>query len=127
MRPFDDEGHPLSASAVPLRLPSSSGGSAGPVRQAGLDWAYWQITDGNDEIATDGRAAGRGGTLAGTGGGRVRLDWLDPEPHATSTRRWASTTLAGVSVSYADISGLWMSDRLHVGDTSWSLGIMFQF
>ena len=29
--------------------------------------------------------------------------------------------------THSDISGLGMSDRMHVGDTNWSLGLMFQF
>jgi hypothetical protein len=29
--------------------------------------------------------------------------------------------------THADISGLGMSNRLHVGDDNWSLGLMFQF
>ena len=102
-----------------------------PYGKIGLDWAYWQVTDGNDEIATDGQGGkGRGGTwgwhaavghlvrarLHRSGGGaRLRPDL------------GVNHTSLIFQLTHADISGLGMENRLHVGDTNWSLGLMFQF
>ena len=102
-----------------------------PFGKLGLDWAYWQITDGNDEIATDGHGGrGRGGTLgwhAAVGLAFV-LDWFDPEAARDfDSDLGVNHTSLVFQYMYADISGLGMSDRLHVGDNNWSLGLMFQF
>jgi hypothetical protein len=102
-----------------------------PFGKLGLDWAYWQITDGNDEIATDGHGGkGRGGTLGwhAAAGVALVLDWLDPDAARDfDNEMGVNHTSLVFQLTYADISGLGMSDRLHVGDTNWSLGLMFQF
>jgi hypothetical protein len=102
-----------------------------PFGKLGLNWAYWQITDGNDEIATDGRnGTGRGGTLGwhAAAGLAFVLDWVDPEAaRSFDADMGVNHTSLVFQVTHADISGLGMSDRLHVGDTNWSLGLMFQF
>jgi hypothetical protein len=102
-----------------------------PFGKLGLDWAYWQITDGNDEIATDGRGGkGRGGTLGwhGAAGLALVLDFFDQEAARDfDTDLGVNHTALVFQYTYSDISGLGQSDRLHVGDNNWSLGIMFQF
>ncbi len=53
-----------------------------PFGKVGLDWAYWQITDGNGNIADDDSGGhGRGGTLGWhvAGGLALVLDLLDPD------------------------------------------------
>jgi hypothetical protein len=102
-----------------------------PYGKLGLDWAYWQITDGNDEIATDGQnGRGRGGTLgwhAAVGLAFV-LDFVDPEAaRSFDSDMGVNHTSLVFQFTRSDISGLGMADRLHVGDTNWSLGLMFQF
>jgi hypothetical protein len=102
-----------------------------PFAKAGLDWAYWQITDGNDEIATDGRGGrARGGTLgwhAAVGVAFV-LDFFDPDAARDfDSDLGVNHTSLVFQYTHADISGLGMSNRLHVGDDNWSLGLMFQF
>jgi hypothetical protein len=102
-----------------------------PYGKVGLDYAYWQITDGNDEIATDGQGGtGRGGTLGwhAAAGLQFALDFIDPDAARDfDSDLGVNHTSLIFQFTYADISGLGMSDRLHVGDTNWSLGLMFQF
>jgi hypothetical protein len=102
-----------------------------PYGKLGLDYAYWQITDGNDEIASDGRGGhGRGGTLGwhAAAGIALVLDMFDPEAaHDFDADLGVNHTALVFEYSYADISGLGASNRLHVGDNSWSLGLLMEF
>jgi hypothetical protein len=102
-----------------------------PYGKLGLDWGYWQITDGNDEIATDGHGGrGRGATLGwhAAVGLALVLDWLDPDAARDfDNEMGVNHTSLVFQLTHADISGLGMSNQMHVGDTNWSLGLMFQF
>ena len=69
-----------------------------PFGTVGLDWAYWQITDGNDEIATDGRGGkARGGTFGwhAAAGLSLVLDFFDPDAARDFERLLAVTELVG--------------------------------
>jgi hypothetical protein len=102
-----------------------------PYAKGGLDWAYWQITDGNGEIAHDAMGnSGRGGTLGwhATAGVALVLDWLDPEAARDfDADLGVNHTAITFEYTHADISGLGRSDRLHVGDTTWALGLLLEF
>jgi hypothetical protein len=102
-----------------------------PYAKLGLDWAYWQITDGNDEIAHDGQGGtGRGGTLGWhvAGGIELVLDMFDPTAaHDFDADLGVNHTALVFEVLHADISGLGESGRLHLGDTTWSLGLLLEF
>jgi hypothetical protein len=102
-----------------------------PYGKLGLDYAYWQITDGNGEIATDGQGGrGRGGTLGWHGaiGLAAVLDMFDPEAARDfDADLGVNHTALVFEMRYADISGLGQSNRLHLGDTTWSLGLLIQF
>lgn len=102
-----------------------------PFGKLGLDWAYWQITDGNGDIATDATGArGRGGTFGwhSAAGVALVLDWFDPEAaHDFDADLGVNHTSLVFQYTYADISGLGQGGRLHVGDTAWSLGLMLEF
>ena len=103
-----------------------------PYAKLGLDWAYWQITDGNGEIAHDGAGGrGRGGDARLA---RARSGWRWCSTCSTPTRRATFDAEMGVNhtalmfeYGHYDISGLGASDRLHVGDTTWTLGLLFEF
>jgi len=102
-----------------------------PFGKVGLDWGYWQITNGNDEIATDGHGGrGRGGTLGwhAAAGLALVLDFIDAEAARDfNNDMGVNHTSLVFQLTHADISGLGKSGRMHVGDTNWSLGLMFQF
>ena len=102
-----------------------------PFGKLGLDWAYWQNTDGNGNIADAGSGGrGRGGTLGWhvAGGIALVLDFLDPDAsHDFDQDLGVNHTALTFEFYHADISGLGQADRLHVGDTNWTLGLLLEF
>jgi hypothetical protein len=102
-----------------------------PFAKLGLDWAYWQNTDGNGNIAdADSSGRGRGGTLGWhvAGGMALVLDFLDPDAsHDFDQDLGVNHTALTFEFYHADISGLGQADRLHVGDTNWTLGLLLEF
>jgi hypothetical protein len=102
-----------------------------PYGKVGLDYAYWSITDGNGEIAHDGRGGtGRGGTRGwhAAAGLALVLDIFDPEAARDfDTDLGVNHTALTFELSHADISGLGRAGELHVGDTTWSLGLLMEF
>ncbi|HVV53432.1 MAG TPA: MXAN_2562 family outer membrane beta-barrel protein [Polyangia bacterium] len=102
-----------------------------PYGKLGFDWAYWQITDGNGNIADDGHGGhGRGATLGwhAAAGLMLMLDFLDPDA-AHDFDQDLGVNHTGIAFEYyhADISGLGESNRLHVGDNNWTLGLVLEF
>jgi hypothetical protein len=102
-----------------------------PFVKLGLNWAYWQNTDGNGQIAmADNGGKGSGGTFgweAATGLALV-LDMFDPDAAKDfDTDLGVNHTAVLIQFVHADISGLGESNRLHVGDNTWSAGILVQF
>ncbi len=102
-----------------------------PYGKLGLDWAYWQNTDGNDEIATDGRGGtGRGGTWGwhAAAGLALVIDFFDPEAARDfDSDLGVNHTALTFEVAHSEINGLWESNRLHLGDTTWSVGLLLEF
>jgi len=102
-----------------------------PFGKLGLDWAYWQITDGNGNIAVDGGGDhGRGGTFGwhAAAGVALMLDFIDPDA-ARDFDQDLGVNHTGLTFEYyhSDISGLGQSGRLHVGDNNWTLGLVLEF
>ncbi len=102
-----------------------------PYGKLGLDWDYWQNTDGNGDIATDGHGGnGRGATLGwhAAAGIALVLDMLDPDAaHDFDLDVGVNHTALTFEYFHSDISGLGESNRLHLGDTSWTLGLLLEF
>jgi hypothetical protein len=102
-----------------------------PYGKLGLSYTLWRITDGNGEVAQLSQGdRGSGGTLGWQAslGLALRLDGLD----AGSMRELdGDSGLNHVYVfcdySHYDASGLGMSHRLHVGDDTWSAGLLVEF
>lgn len=101
-----------------------------PYGKLGLNYTLWQIQDGNGNVPDYKGGHGSGGTLGwqAAAGVALQLDFLDPE----ATRGLDIET--GINHSYAffewnrvDATGLGMSDKLHVGDSRWVVGLMFEF
>jgi hypothetical protein len=102
-----------------------------PYGKAGVDWAYWSITDGNGEIAHDGAGGvGQGGTTGWhvTAGAALVLDFFDPDAaREFDADMGVNHTAITFEYTHADLSGLGQANRLHVGDTTWSLGLLLEF
>jgi hypothetical protein len=102
-----------------------------PYGKAGLDYGYWSITDGNDEIATDNAGGkGRGGTPGWhvAAGLSVVLDFIDPDSaRGLDDEMGVNHTHLFIELGHYDLSGFGRSGQLHVGDTTWTAGLLFEF
>jgi hypothetical protein len=101
-----------------------------PFGKIGLDWAYWQNTDGMGNIATGDGGHARGGTWGWHVGAGVALmlDFLDPDAaHDFDQDLGVNHTGLTFEFYHADLSGLGEANRLRVGDTSWTLGLLLEF
>jgi hypothetical protein len=101
-----------------------------PYAKLGLNYTFWEINDGNGNVPDYQGGHGSGGTVGwqAAAGMSLMLDILDPD----AARGLDMET--GVNHSYlffewnrVDASGLGMSNKLHVGDSRWVLGLMFEF
>jgi hypothetical protein len=96
-----------------------------------LDYAIWQVTDGNGEIATGGMGGrGRGGTFGWHGviGVSLILDFIDPDAAKVfDSEMGVNHTHLFFELGHYDISGLGQSNRMHLGDDTWMMGLMFEF
>ena len=102
-----------------------------PYVKLGLNYTFWKITDGNGDAATltqGGRGTGGTAGWQVTGGLALQLDIID----SASMRELDSESglnhmYAFFEYSHIDASGLGMSNRLHVGDDTWNVGLMLEF
>jgi hypothetical protein len=102
--------------------------------KVGLNYTFWNISDGNGDVAEGSSVGltgrGRGGTRGWQAavGVSLVLDFIDPG----SARELDSDT--GVNHTHAffelakySASGLGQSGKLNVGDSTWVAGLMFEF
>jgi len=101
-----------------------------PYGRVGLGYYIWRFTKGNGSVAEVNGDDAFGGTLGwqATAGLAIRADRLDEEA-ARAMRGELGVEHAGFffEVTYADVSGLGQSNKLQVGDFTWSAGINFEF
>ncbi|MCG5052576.1 MAG: hypothetical protein KA712_06420 [Myxococcales bacterium] len=102
-----------------------------PYAKAGFDWVYWSISNGNGDVARDAAGnRGRGGTSGYhlAAGLSILLDVFDPgSAQAFDAETGVNHTYAFAEYRHAVIDGLGSANRLHVGDSTWSAGLMFEF
>jgi hypothetical protein len=102
-----------------------------PYVKAGLSYTFWRITDANGDTAkADDGSKGRGGTLGwqAAAGLALLLDFLDPaSSRALDADTGVNHTYLFGEVARFAASGLGSKKALHVGDTTWVAGLMFEF
>ena len=102
-----------------------------PYGKLGFDYVYWTVTNGNGEVPSDPRGGtGQGGTLGwhATVGLSLILDVFDQgAANQFDQEMGINHTHLFFEFTHLDASGLGASNRLHVGDTTWNAGIMFEF
>jgi hypothetical protein len=102
-----------------------------PYGKVGLDYVIWTIANGNGDVPEDpvgGR--GRGGTLGwhAAVGLSLVLDFMDPiTAQQFDVEMGVNHTHLFAELGHWDVSGLGMSNRLRVGDTTWVGGLLFEF
>jgi hypothetical protein len=101
-----------------------------PYGKIGLNYTLWKVTEGNGYTPTAGGGRGAGGTLGWQAavGISLQLDFID----ASSARAFDSDvgvnhTYIFFELAHIDSSGLGQSGKLHVGDSTWFAGLMFEF
>jgi hypothetical protein len=101
-----------------------------PYAKAGFSYYIWRITKDNGDLASVAGDQAFGGTLGwqATIGLSFRADRIDPEgTKSLETELGVEHIGFFAELTYANVSGLWTSNRLHLGDTSWSAGLNFEF
>jgi hypothetical protein len=102
-----------------------------PYAKVGLDYTLWTITDGNGQVARAGASGrGRGATPGWHAalGAAFLLDVVDPgSARALDAEIGVNHTYVFAEVTKIEASGLGQRGKLHVGDTTWFAGLMFEF
>jgi hypothetical protein len=102
-----------------------------PYGKLGFDYVYWTVTNGNGKVPDDpSGGSGQGGTLGwhATVGLSLVLDIFDQgAANQFDQEMGINHTHLFFEFTHLDASGLGQSHRLHVGDTTWNAGIMFEF
>ncbi|HEX3694563.1 MAG TPA: MXAN_2562 family outer membrane beta-barrel protein [Polyangia bacterium] len=102
-----------------------------PYGKFGFDYDLWRIDDANGQIATDARGGhARGGVFGWhvAAGLALVLDFIDPDAaRSFDDELGVNHTSIFVEFSHADISGLGEPNKIHLGDTTWAAGILFEF
>jgi hypothetical protein len=103
-----------------------------PYFKLGLAYDFWWFTNGAGEVPHlgGGKDVGRGATAGYTvaGGLSLLLDWLDQGSAVTADSELGlNHTYLFFEVFHSGVNGLGSSDKLHVGDSTWSMGLAFEF
>lgn len=101
-----------------------------PYAKLGLSYYIWRMTNFTGGTSSFNGNDGAGGTLGwqGTIGLSIRAERLDPESaRALSSDLGVDHIGFFAELTFADVSGLGMDKKLHVGDTTWAAGLNFEF
>jgi len=102
-----------------------------PYVKGGLDYVIWAVNDSNGQIVSDGAGGkARGGTLGyhGTIGLSLVLDFMDPDAaREFDADSGINHTHLFFEYTSATVNGLGQAHKLHVGDNTWNLGLLFEF
>jgi len=102
-----------------------------PYAKAGLDWVYWSITNGNGQIANDGKGGKGKGDATGyhtAAGLSLLLDVFDQgAAQEFDAETGVNHTYIFVEVAHYVLNGLGSKAQPRLGDTTWSAGFMFEF
>jgi len=101
-----------------------------PYGKLGLDYVLWTINNGNGEVPSSQGGRGQGGTLGwhAAVGLSLALDWFDQ--HAANQfdeELGVNHTHLFFEYGHMAINGLGQANRLHVGDDTWTAGMLFEF
>lgn len=101
-----------------------------PYGKLGLDYVIWSINNGNGDVPQTAGGIGHGGTWgwhAAVGLSFV-LDFLDPAAaRQFDAESGVNHTHLFVELGHWNVSGLGAANKLHVGDTTWVGGMLFEF
>jgi hypothetical protein len=102
-----------------------------PYLKAGLNYTLWSVYDGNDRVAEAGTMGrGRGGTMGwqAAGGLSFVMNVIDPgAARELDSETGINSTHVFFEVARFDGSGLGQDNKLRVGDTTWLMGLTFEF
>src|SRR5262249_19130100 len=101
-----------------------------PYAKIGFSYYIWRITKDNRALSSYLGKAAFGGTLGwqGSVGISFRADRLDPGASKDlETELGVEHIGFFFELTHADVSGLFTSNKLHVGDTTWAAGLNFEF
>ncbi len=102
-----------------------------PYVKLGLSYYTWWVTRGTGALATTKTGKDALGATPGwqtSVGLTFRVDAIDPDASKNlSVELGIEHVGLFFELTYANVSGLWMSDKLYVGDLYWSGGVNFEF
>ena len=102
-----------------------------PYGKLGLNYTFWNIYDGNDIVAENPSGGrGRGGTWGWQAavGVSLVLDFIDSgAARALDGETGINHTHVFFELDKFEVSGLGQKNKLHVGDSTWLAGLMFEF
>jgi hypothetical protein len=102
-----------------------------PYGKLGLNYTIWSIYDGNDRVAeTQPTGRGRGATRGwqAAAGASLVMNFIDPgSARELDAETGINHTHLFFEVARFAASGLGQDNRLRVGDTTWVMGLGFEF
>jgi hypothetical protein len=103
-----------------------------PYAKIGLSYTLWSVYDGNDKVAEslEPKGRGRGGTRGwqAAAGASLVLNVLDPgASRELDSETGINNTHLFFELARFAASGLGEENRLRVGDTTWLMGLAFDF